>query len=85
MTQQHQATAEGQVLSSEFHAASTSSTKGAVVIAYGSDGLTDHLNGPWATMIREYAQGLAPNESHRNSQNKPHRLDNRHHANNNLF
>ncbi|HBH74170.1 MAG TPA: hypothetical protein DDY43_12225 [Synechococcales bacterium UBA10510] len=60
MTQQLQAAVEGQVLSSEFHAASTSSTKGAVVIAYGSDGLTDHLNGPWATMIREYAQGLAP-------------------------
>jgi carboxymethylenebutenolidase len=32
---------------------------GFVVIAYGSDGMTDHLNGPWATMIRGYAADLA--------------------------
>ncbi len=27
----------------------------AVVIAHGSDGITDHRNGPWATMMRDYA------------------------------
>jgi dienelactone hydrolase len=32
---------------------------GIVVIAYGSDGMTDDLNGPWASMIREYADGLS--------------------------
>jgi dienelactone hydrolase len=32
---------------------------GVVVIAYGSDGMTDDLNGPWASMIREYADGLS--------------------------
>jgi dienelactone hydrolase len=32
---------------------------GVVVIAYGSDGLTDALNGPWASMIREYADELS--------------------------
>jgi hypothetical protein len=32
---------------------------GVVVIAYGSDGLTDDLNGPWASMIREYADELS--------------------------
>ena len=32
---------------------------GAIVIAYGSDGLTDRLNGPWKTMIEGYAKDLA--------------------------
>lgn len=30
-----------------------------VVVAYGSDGLTDNLSGPWETMIRGYASSLA--------------------------
>lgn len=34
-------------------------TTGLIVVAYGSDGLTDHLSGPWATMIRGYAESLA--------------------------
>jgi dienelactone hydrolase len=29
-----------------------------VIIAHGTDGVTDHLNGPWATMMREYAEAL---------------------------
>ena len=33
--------------------------RGLVVIAYGSDGLTNNLSGPWATMIRDYAGLLA--------------------------
>jgi dienelactone hydrolase len=32
---------------------------GAVVIAYGSDGLADNTHGPWATMMRGYAIDLA--------------------------
>lgn len=31
----------------------------AVVIAHGSDGITDHLNGPWATMMRDYANAFS--------------------------
>jgi hypothetical protein len=33
--------------------------RGLVVVAYGSDGLTNNLSGPWATMIRDYAGLLA--------------------------
>jgi dienelactone hydrolase len=32
---------------------------GVVIIAYGSDGMTDDLNGPWASMIRDYANELS--------------------------
>ncbi|MCB1824923.1 MAG: dienelactone hydrolase family protein [Candidatus Competibacteraceae bacterium] len=35
------------------------SETGLVVVTYGSDGLTDNLSGPWATMIRDYAESLA--------------------------
>jgi dienelactone hydrolase len=59
LAQQLQATVSGHTLSSEFHPATTTPVKGAVVIAYGSDGLTDQLNGPWATMIRDYAESIA--------------------------
>jgi dienelactone hydrolase len=38
--------------------------KGLVVIAYGSDGLTDDLSGPWKTMIEGYAQALAEQGFH---------------------
>lgn len=31
----------------------------AVVIAHGSDGVTDDLNGPWASMMREFATDFA--------------------------
>ena len=34
---------------------------GVVVIAYGSDGMIDNANGPWATMLRQYAGDLAAN------------------------
>ncbi len=30
-----------------------------VVLVYGSDGLVDNQHGPWKTMIRDYAAGLA--------------------------
>ena len=33
--------------------------RGAVVIAHGSDGVTDHLSGPWGTMMRDYASAFA--------------------------
>jgi dienelactone hydrolase len=31
----------------------------AIIIAYGSEGMTNDLSGPWATMIREFAVKLA--------------------------
>lgn len=31
----------------------------AVVVAYGSEGMTDHLSGPWGTMLHEFAEKLA--------------------------
>ena len=37
----------------------TGPAQGIVVIAYGSDGLTDDRSGPWKTMIRGYAFSLA--------------------------
>jgi carboxymethylenebutenolidase len=30
----------------------------AVVIAYGSEGMTNHLSGPWGTMVHEFAEEL---------------------------
>jgi carboxymethylenebutenolidase len=38
--------------------------KSAIILAYGSDGLIDNKNGPWATMIREYANDLAQKGFH---------------------
>jgi dienelactone hydrolase len=32
---------------------------GVIIIAHGTDGITDNLTGPWATMMREYATELA--------------------------
>jgi dienelactone hydrolase len=37
----------------------SSASGGAIVIAYGSDGMIDNLHGQWATMLREYATSLA--------------------------
>lgn len=53
-------TSQGQAASAELYPpAGGVAAKGLVVIAYGSDGLTDNLSGPWATMIRGFADGLA--------------------------
>ena len=49
----------GKSLSVELYSAVGSPSRGLVVIAYGSDGLTNDLSGPWATMIRDYAGSLA--------------------------
>ena len=49
----------GASISAERHSPATGTAKALIVIAYGSDGLTDDLNGPWATMIRGYASALA--------------------------
>ncbi|SEJ19838.1 Dienelactone hydrolase [Azotobacter beijerinckii] len=49
----------GKAVSAELYTPTTAPPHGLVVIAYGSDGLTDDLNGPWATMIRGYADALA--------------------------
>ena len=43
----------GKLIQAElFRAASTA----AVVLAHGSDGITDDLNGPWASMMRDYGE-----------------------------
>lgn len=49
----------GKSISAALYEPATTASHGAVVIAYGSDGLTDNLHGPWETMIRGYAEGLA--------------------------
>jgi dienelactone hydrolase len=46
-------------MTAELHAPAHAVGAGLVVILYGSDGLTDHLTGPWKTMIRGYASDLA--------------------------
>lgn len=33
--------------------------RGSVVIAHGTDGVTDHLNGPWAATMRGFGDALA--------------------------
>jgi dienelactone hydrolase len=50
----------GHPMTAEVHAPS-GKPRGLVVIAYGSDGLTDGLSGPWKTMIEGYAAALAGN------------------------
>lgn len=45
-------------LTVEIHEPSGAS-KGLVLVAYGSDGLTDDLSGPWKSMIRGHASSLA--------------------------
>ena len=52
-------TSANKAVSAELYAPTGSPQKGLVVIAYGSDGLVDNQNGPWATMIRGYASELA--------------------------
>lgn len=49
-------------ISAEVHestATTASSPCGLVVVAYGTDGLLDTTNRPWATMIRGYADSLS--------------------------
>ena len=49
----------GRSMTAELYPSSGAPAKGVVVVAYGSDGLTDNLSGRWATMIRGYADSLA--------------------------
>jgi len=48
----------GQVSTAELYQPSMTAKGGLIVIAYGSDGLTNDLSGQWATMIRGYATSL---------------------------
>lgn len=50
---------QGKTISAELYSPASTAGTGVIVIAYGSDGLTDYLTGPWATMIRGYAKALA--------------------------
>ncbi len=49
----------GKSMTAELYPSARQTANGLIVIAYGSDGLTDELSGPWATMIRGYANSLA--------------------------
>ena len=49
----------GSTISAEVFSRASGDTGGTVVIAYGSDGMTDDLNGPWASMIRGYGERLS--------------------------
>ena len=51
-------TSRGKSITAELYTPAGTAAKGVIIIAYGSDGLTDHLSGPWATMIRGYADSL---------------------------
>jgi dienelactone hydrolase len=49
----------GQTIPAELFSPSPASRAGVIVIAYGTDGMTNNLTGPWATTIRGYAHELA--------------------------
>lgn len=49
----------GKPFTAEMYPPAGTPANGLIVIAYGSDGLTDKMSGPWATMIRGYAEALA--------------------------
>jgi dienelactone hydrolase len=49
----------GNPIDAELHTPSAGGPHSLVVVAYGTDGYTDHLTGPWRKMIRGYAEDLA--------------------------
>ena len=51
-------TSSGKTIDCEVYTP-TAANGGTVVIAYGSDGMINNEHGQWATMLREYAAGLA--------------------------
>ncbi len=52
-------TSGGKTIKAELFKPLGTPNEGAIIIAYGTDGMTDNLNGPWATMIRDYATALS--------------------------
>jgi dienelactone hydrolase len=46
-------------ISTELYEPVGTTPRGIVIIAYGLDGFTDHLTGPWKTMMHGYADHLA--------------------------
>ena len=59
MTNTISITSHGKSMTAELYTpAGTTTNTGVIIIAYGSDGLTDDLTGPWATMIRGYADSF---------------------------
>jgi dienelactone hydrolase len=53
-----QISSRGKSMTVEVYTPTGEMASSVVIIAYGSDGLTDDLNGPWATMIQGYADSL---------------------------
>lgn len=52
-------TSQGVPITGELYTPAAATKTGLVIIAYGTDGLTNHLTGPWEKMIRDYAESLA--------------------------
>jgi carboxymethylenebutenolidase len=52
-------TSGGTPITAELYSPTAAPRGAAVVIAHGSEGLTDDRSGPWGTMIRGYAADLA--------------------------
>ena len=54
----------GMPITAELFSPAGAGRGAAVVIAHGSDGVTDNLSGPWATMMRDYGTELAKGGFH---------------------
>jgi len=52
-------TSRGKEVNAEFYDPQVRDSAGVVVIAYGTDGLTNDRSGEWETMIRGYADAIA--------------------------
>ena len=49
----------GKAIPADLYDQPAGTKAGVVVVAYGSDGLTNNLHGPWGTLIGGYAKALA--------------------------
>lgn len=52
-------TSGGTTISAESTTPTTAPNGGVIILAHGSEGMTDDRTGPWRTMIRDYADELA--------------------------
>jgi dienelactone hydrolase len=51
-------------ITTDLYQPSGVANQAAIILAYGSDGLIDNQNGPWATMIGQHAEALAQKGFH---------------------
>jgi dienelactone hydrolase len=52
-------TSAGNTIQAELFIPPGTTNRGAIIIAHGSDGMVDSANGPWLTMMRDYAGDLS--------------------------